>query len=186
MALFKCKECGKEISDKANNCNYCGAPIKEKTESTIVKFVKQNKVLVVIGVVIIASVVYLNMENKEEEKEDKIPKINFQEIMDNSGCSVLNCDVAGDGSYLEVDTNPYDIDDYNTPGVYDIISQINLELGFTEALYTKMGKTRALDGTLTDENDLISVSWTYHPDNGFSVIYTIKNKENIDNSSNNI
>lgn len=32
MALIKCKECGKEISDKAKNCPYCG--YKDKTENT--------------------------------------------------------------------------------------------------------------------------------------------------------
>lgn len=29
MALINCSECGKEISDKANTCPNCGAPIKE-------------------------------------------------------------------------------------------------------------------------------------------------------------
>lgn len=28
MALIKCKECGREISDAAANCPYCGAPVK--------------------------------------------------------------------------------------------------------------------------------------------------------------
>lgn len=31
MALIKCPECGKEISDKANVCIHCGYPIKNKT-----------------------------------------------------------------------------------------------------------------------------------------------------------
>lgn len=29
MALIKCSECGKEVSDKASSCPNCGAPIKE-------------------------------------------------------------------------------------------------------------------------------------------------------------
>ena len=29
MALIKCPECGKEISDKAESCIYCGYPLKE-------------------------------------------------------------------------------------------------------------------------------------------------------------
>jgi len=29
MALIKCNECGKEISDKATNCIHCGCPIEE-------------------------------------------------------------------------------------------------------------------------------------------------------------
>ena len=37
MALLKCKECGKEISDKAKTCPNCGCPIEDefaKTETT--------------------------------------------------------------------------------------------------------------------------------------------------------
>ena len=30
MALIKCSECGKEISDKAKQCLYCGCPIEKK------------------------------------------------------------------------------------------------------------------------------------------------------------
>lgn len=30
MALIKCKECNKEISDKANACIHCGSPITKK------------------------------------------------------------------------------------------------------------------------------------------------------------
>ena len=29
MALIKCKECGKEVSDKALQCPNCGAPVKK-------------------------------------------------------------------------------------------------------------------------------------------------------------
>lgn len=29
MALIKCKDCGSEISDQANNCPQCGKPIKK-------------------------------------------------------------------------------------------------------------------------------------------------------------
>lgn len=28
MALIKCKECNKDISDKATNCIHCGCPIE--------------------------------------------------------------------------------------------------------------------------------------------------------------
>lgn len=33
MALIKCIECGKEISDKAKNCVNCGCPIEEQPEA---------------------------------------------------------------------------------------------------------------------------------------------------------
>lgn len=29
MALIKCSECGREVSDKAGNCPHCGCPIKK-------------------------------------------------------------------------------------------------------------------------------------------------------------
>jgi RNA polymerase subunit RPABC4/transcription elongation factor Spt4 len=33
MALIKCKECGREVSDKANNCPNCGCPVDDRQES---------------------------------------------------------------------------------------------------------------------------------------------------------
>jgi len=30
MALIKCKECGKEVSKKAESCPHCGAPVKKQ------------------------------------------------------------------------------------------------------------------------------------------------------------
>jgi hypothetical protein len=33
MALIKCSECGRTISDKAQSCVGCGAPVKAKTKS---------------------------------------------------------------------------------------------------------------------------------------------------------
>ena len=32
MALIKCKECNKDISDKATVCVHCGCPIENKTK----------------------------------------------------------------------------------------------------------------------------------------------------------
>ena len=34
MALIKCPECGKEISDKAKSCPHCGFPIEQKDNPT--------------------------------------------------------------------------------------------------------------------------------------------------------
>jgi DNA-directed RNA polymerase subunit RPC12/RpoP len=35
MALIKCSECGKEVSDKATSCPNCGAPIAAKEAVTL-------------------------------------------------------------------------------------------------------------------------------------------------------
>lgn len=37
MALIKCPECGKEISDKASSCPNCGYPIESLSQEGIVK-----------------------------------------------------------------------------------------------------------------------------------------------------
>lgn len=34
MALIKCPECGREISDKAGSCPHCGYPINNGENST--------------------------------------------------------------------------------------------------------------------------------------------------------
>ena len=93
---------------------------------------------------------------------------------------------AADGSYLKIDTNPYDkdIDDMTYVDAtlfYDIQSDsldgiqfINKKLGFTDAVYTKMLETTALMGRQTEENNKYRVSWSYHPDKGLEVMYEKK------------
>lgn len=38
MALIKCPECGKEISDKAKVCPNCGIPMAVKNENVMIRF----------------------------------------------------------------------------------------------------------------------------------------------------
>lgn len=82
--------------------------------------------------------------------------------------------VAADGSYLSIDTNPNDEDDYTDFGAYFAISSVNSALGLPDALFEKMGQTRALDGRQTESYDDLTVSWTYHPDNGLEIMYEKK------------
>lgn len=44
MALIKCPECGKEISDKAKACIHCGYPLDTKVETVEVPVKKQKTV----------------------------------------------------------------------------------------------------------------------------------------------
>lgn len=59
MALIKCPECGKEISDMAKACPECGYELKQNVEATKKEsFFKKNKIAVlVIGIVIIIAIV---------------------------------------------------------------------------------------------------------------------------------
>ncbi len=47
MALIKCKECGKEISDRAEACVKCGSPIAVNNSKTIKKQEKYTGVKVI-------------------------------------------------------------------------------------------------------------------------------------------
>ncbi|MFT4005228.1 MAG: zinc ribbon domain-containing protein [Lacrimispora sp.] len=46
MALIKCPECSKEISDKAKSCPNCGCPLEEITTSGIVRIKMPNDIVV--------------------------------------------------------------------------------------------------------------------------------------------
>lgn len=45
MAMIKCPECGKEISDKAKSCIHCGCPLSEMTTSGTVRIKMPNNVV---------------------------------------------------------------------------------------------------------------------------------------------
>ena len=45
MALIKCPECSKEISDKANNCPNCGYPLSELITTGTVRIKMPNNVV---------------------------------------------------------------------------------------------------------------------------------------------
>lgn len=45
------------------------------------------------------------------------------------------------------------------------------ELGFSPAVYERMNRTRALDGTQSATAHGVNVSWTYHPDNGLQAVF---------------
>ena len=42
MALSKCKECGKGVSDNAISCPHCGAPLPTLSEGQIKNIAKQS------------------------------------------------------------------------------------------------------------------------------------------------
>ena len=93
------------------------------------------------------------------------------------------CNIASDGSFMTVDTNPND-DPGDDVWAYidafldanDFIEKVNIELGFSAALAEKMGNTSWSMGRQTQENDNYVVSWTYHPDKGLEVMYEVKSK----------
>lgn len=54
MAMIKCRECGREISDQAPSCPYCGAPSAKKVaddanQQTASKWTAIGVVLFLVG-----------------------------------------------------------------------------------------------------------------------------------------
>lgn len=98
MAMIKCPECGKEISDKSNNCVYCGCPAKffetkkklvvgnvlrshvvsndsEKVNNVPGKKKLSKKSTILLAVVVIALIiVYAIVDNSNKEKVETTPK----------------------------------------------------------------------------------------------------------------
>ena len=94
MALIKCKECGKEISDKAYTCPNCGCPLEtikeeinevkneQKNEQKVTKKTKSNilaGILILIGVplgslgiwICLFGIIWALVEISDKEIEDK-------------------------------------------------------------------------------------------------------------------
>ena len=171
--MINCKECGSEISSNSNICPNCG----NKISKNFIEKIKEKKIdrihkMYIIKYGLIAFVfiaIFLSvMSGKMFDKIDL--EIVYAEIK----CNSTYCEIASDASYISIDTNPYDLDDYYSISANEYVKRANIELGFTEALYSRMENTRALDGTLNDENDKVKVSWTYHPDKGLEVLYMLK------------
>lgn len=87
--------------------------------------------------------------------------------------ATLCYEIGDDGSYIEVDTNPLDFDDYYNPTYTKVIEAFNEELGVPDYVYKLMITTTALQGRQTETVNGLIISWTYHPDNGLEVIYRL-------------
>ena len=59
MALIKCKECGKEISDQATNCPNCGCPINDDTITKEVKASKKVAIFIIVILVIVCIIGFI-------------------------------------------------------------------------------------------------------------------------------
>ena len=98
----------------------------------------------------------------------------FNDIYDKY-CSPTWASVGSDGSYLSIDTNPFDWDDDGLAfsEANTAIKKVNNALGLPDSLYSDMGETSALDGKQSEtfSEQGITVTWKYHPDNGLEVTY---------------
>ena len=91
----------------------------------------------------------------------------------NEYCTSTFASIASDGSYLFIDTNPKDKDEYTDYDAYLAIIAINEALELPESVWNKMGQTRSMDGIQSYSTSELEIDWTYHPDKGLEVNYTI-------------
>ena len=59
MAIIKCKECGQEVSSKAENCPQCGNPINEKLKEGC--FLQTLNIGCMVTIIIIVFIVILGI-----------------------------------------------------------------------------------------------------------------------------
>lgn len=92
----------------------------------------------------------------------------------NEYCTSAFATMASDGSYLYIDTNPSDKDDYTDYDAYLAIVSINEALELPESVLNRMNQTRSMDGIQSYSTDDLDITWTYHPDKGLEVNYSLK------------
>lgn len=92
------------------------------------------------------------------------------------------CTISSDGTWMSLDSSPNDfngnlvsfiVNDY-TVEVMDATTEINSDLGFSQAINEKMNHTTASQGKQTEENEKYKVTWSYDSYKGFSVLYEKK------------
>lgn len=172
-----CGKCGTELQDGQEFCPKCGQKaglsVDAGVNSAISQFnagvEKKNKkkatLPIILGVVaVIAVALFLLLRGPSKEGPD------FKAIY-NTYCSSTYATVGSDGSYLSIDTNPYDLDDYIVSGSLQAIIDVNSALGLPDYVLNDMGSTTALMGRQTATFDDVTVSWSFHPDKGLEVTY---------------
>lgn len=159
-----CGKCGADLQEGQVFCPKCGQRIDAPADSAKRKrpiIIAAVAAAVLVAVIVIASV-----------GRTKGPK--FNDLYDEY-CSSIWASAGADGSYLSIDTNPYDLDDEGLAfhDAYTAIKNINSALGLPDSLIEDMGATRAMDGKQSEtfSKQGIVVDWRYHPDKGLEVTY---------------
>ncbi|MCD7741759.1 MAG: zinc ribbon domain-containing protein [Ruminococcus sp.] len=84
-------------------------------------------------------------------------------------------EVASDGSYLLIDSNPNDEEDENDYLAWETITQVNEGFGLPDSLEAEMKSTTVLDGKQTEEfSDAgVTVTWSFSSYTGLEVMYKL-------------
>lgn len=178
-----CSNCGKRLKEDEAFCSVCGiqretvpqaekqlADSDNKNDANKTSKKKIIPILVLVVVVVVIAILICAILFGGNKKE-----ADFQKVYDEY-CSSPWAKIGSDGSYLSIDTNPYDKDDGDYRYLFvanDAIEKINPILGFNDSVYEEMNNTTAMMGKQSANNadNTVTASWTYHPDNGLEVTY---------------
>ena len=166
-----CPKCGKKVAsiekeDVVAAVSKVGDSLKETFENFEAKAPKGKKKTIVIAAVAVVLVLVLAIAILGGGKD-------FNDMYGDLDSNYW-CTIGSDGSYMQIDTNPYNVKNSFNSTAYYKLRTINEELGFESSVFVKMGQTRALDGRQYAYAGKYSASWTYHPDKGLEVIYSMK------------
>lgn len=172
----RCSKCGHELDPEMQFCPNCGSSTKKEgfsfknkagnTGTIDSSNLKKNLPIILAAIAIIGVLIYFasgQSKNKLEKAYDAAGGYSLYPYVT----------LSDDKQSIKGDTNPYNNDDDYASSGFQSIKNINESLGLPEALWDKLLRTRALDGTQTATYDDIVLSWTYHPDNGLEIIYEL-------------
>lgn len=187
-----CSKCSTELMDGQIYCPRCGQ--KREPEPLLPSGIRQSNkksvkphskslfigIIIISVLLLIAIIVTVVLLIHSFHDNESTPNPDFR-LLYKEYCSSKWADVGKDGSYLFIDTNPYNEEDNGLayPAADTAIQEINQELGLPNYLYSEIIHTTSLDGVQSYEfpEQGVIVSWKYHPDLGLEITYKKYNKK---------
>lgn len=175
-----CSKCGAELQDGQGFCPKCGQKVGLAVDADVSSAInqfdsgdqktntKKKKTPLIIAVTAVAVIIAIVIAVSGGGGKKDFNKL-YSDIAGESWCTI-----ASDGTWMKIDTNPNDIDDYISTTAYYKLKSINSDLGFSSVVIEEMNETRSIDGRQSASSDKYEVSWSYHPDQGLEVMYKVK------------
>ncbi len=174
-----CGKCGAELQEGQEFCPKCGQKVGLGVEAGVSSAINQfnagiqknneskKKKPLIIGIVaaVVAIIVIVMLASGGGKKDfNKM----YSDIADESWCTI-----ASDGTWMKLDTNPYDIDDSHNSSAWYKIKSVLSDLGFSSSVSEEMNETTALMGKQSASTKGYEVTWSYHPDRGLEAMFKI-------------
>lgn len=165
-----CAKCGAEMKEGQDFCPKCGQRVSDQSA---VKVPPKKGIVVVCAVIAVAAAcagAFLFSRKSAPKGPD------FFQLNDEYG-NILWSEVGDDGTYLTIDTNPFDVEDKGIayPLAYSAIKNISTNIGLPESFINDIEHTSGTDGkqSQTFEEQGIIVSWKYNPNMGLEMTYKL-------------